>query len=125
MNKVVLPGLVLGAAMTIGVAQAEPMNLTASDLDNVTAAGKAFVDVDVDVWKDKHINSNIYITAKKDIYQNLDLDGFFADAEAGANCLGFACESLTLTVTDVDAFNWHATAYSESESAAEGFEPKY
>ena len=124
MSKFVLSGLVLGAAMTVGAAQAEPLSLSADDLDKVTAAGPAWVDVDLDVWKNKHINSNIHITTKKEVLQKLDLDGFFADAEAGANCFGFACEALTLTVSDVDAFSFYATAYSESESAAEGFEPK-
>jgi hypothetical protein len=124
MSKLVLSGLVLGAAMTVGAAQAEPLSLTADDLDQVTAAGPAWVDVDLDVWKNKHINSNIHITAKKEVFQKLDLDGFFADAEAGANCFGFACEALTMTVSDVDAFSFYATAYSQSESAGEGFEPK-
>jgi hypothetical protein len=124
MSKFVLSGLALGAAMTVGAAQAEPLSLTADDLDKVTAAGPAWVDVDLDVWKNKHINSNIHITTKKEILQKVDLDGFFADAEAGANCFGFACEALTLTVSDVDAFSFYATAYSQSESAGEGFEPK-
>lgn len=124
MCKVVLSGLVLGAAMTVGAAQAEPLDLSVGDLDKVTAAGPAWVDVDLDVWKNKHIKSDTHITAKKEIFQKLDLDGFFADAEAGANCFGFACESLTMTVSDVDAFSFYATAYSQSESAAEGFEPK-
>jgi hypothetical protein len=124
MSKFVLSGLVLGAAMTVGTAQAEPLSLTAVDLDKVTAAGPAWVDVDMDVWKNKHIKSDTHITTKKEILQRLDLDGFFADAEAGANCFGFACEALTMTVSDVDAFSFYATAYSQSESAGEGFQHK-
>jgi hypothetical protein len=127
MKRLAIPGLLFGSLLVVGAAQAEPMDLSTDLMDGVTAAGHADVKVDLDVWKNKHVDSRVYIEKKKKIYQDVDLDGFFADAEAGSQCLGFACEALTMTVTDVDAFNFEATSYSESEAAAEGFDfaPKY
>lgn len=121
MKTLALSGLVLGSTLAVGVAQADSISLTPELMDGVTASGTAFVDVNLNVWKDKHINSFLHIVKKKDIFQNVHLNGFFADAEAGSNCFGFACEALTMTVTDVDAFKFQATSYSESEAAAEGF----
>ena len=42
LNRLVLPGLALGAAMAVGTAQAEPLTLSADQIDQVTAAGEGF-----------------------------------------------------------------------------------
>ena len=39
MSKLALSGLALGAAMAVGTAQAEPLTLSADQMDQVTAAG--------------------------------------------------------------------------------------
>jgi hypothetical protein len=59
------------------------VDLSADLMDGVTAAGHADVKVDLDVWKDKYVSSQTYIDKKKKIYQDVDLNGFFADSEAG------------------------------------------
>src|SRR5262245_49025547 len=46
MKKLALSGLVLAAAMAVGTAQAEPLTLSADQMDGVTAAGVGFVKFD-------------------------------------------------------------------------------
>ena len=44
MRRLALSGLALGALMAVGTAQAEPLILEGDDMDQVTAAGVAFVE---------------------------------------------------------------------------------
>lgn len=122
MKKYVLSGLVLGAAMSVGAAQAEPLDLTPDQMDQVTAAGYAWVQGDHKVNLDQHIRNVTDIFNLKQIYQLVDVKGYYAQANGGANCVGFSgCEAGSYAITDVDAFRGMATSVSGAESATSGF----
>lgn len=121
MRKLALSGLALGMAMGIGAAQAEPLTLSADQMDRVTAGGFAFADGKF-TW---NVRTNVRETL--DVFklvqkvQRLDLQGYFADAKSAANAFGDAAEAVTATQTDADAFRGTATSLSLSESAATRF----
>ena len=133
MRKIMLSTLALASVMAVGVAQAEPLTLTSNQMDGVTAGGFAFVDA----FKNVNIKENIFkrVDIKKTVLKNqkVNVEGFFAEADSGANCIGFGCQSTTFTITDVDSgkfsvdrfgfpiFNpGFATSVSGSEAAASG-----
>jgi hypothetical protein len=77
MSKLALSGLAMGAAMAVGTAQAEPLTLSADQMDQVTAAGFGVVDfdafprqqagerqqrIDKDVLITKTIDKDVFIT---------------------------------------------------------------
>jgi hypothetical protein len=62
MSKLALSGLALGAAMAVGTAQAEPLTLSADQMDQVTAAGFGFVDFDAFLDKTINVDKNVVIT---------------------------------------------------------------
>jgi hypothetical protein len=121
MRKLALSGLALGMAMGIGAAQAEPLTLSADQMDRVTAGGIARADGNF-TW-----NVNTTVRETLDVFklvqkvQRLDLQGYFADAKSAANAFGDAAEAVTATQTEADAFNKYATSLSLSESAATRF----
>ena len=138
MKKILLPALALSAMSS--AALAEPMALTDAQMDEVTAAGFAFVDAQKYILIDEDIKKNVFIEKFKDIRQRVDVRGFYADADAGANCVGFGCEAVTYAITDASAFGGKtgtgkkgtdggfngfpvgfATSASGAESAAPGF----
>ncbi|HEX2477899.1 MAG TPA: hypothetical protein VHK45_01380 [Geminicoccaceae bacterium] len=122
MRKLTLSGLVVGAAMAVGTAQAEPLILDGDDLDQVTAAGYAFVQADKYVNIDENVRNTTDIFKLKQVLQFVDVRGYFAHADGAANCYGFAgCEAGSYAITDVDAFKGMATSVSGSESATSGF----
>jgi hypothetical protein len=119
MKKLALSGLVLAAAMAVGTAQAEPLTLSADQMDGVTAAGTGFVKFDAFV-------KNVYDSHKDiklDKFANVDvdtrIDGWLADAEAGSNCFGFGCTAETKTLSDTDFTKFSAVAYSSSIAASD------
>lgn len=115
----ILVGIVF--TLSIGMANAEePLTLNADQMDQVTAGGFAFVDVELIVTKFKDIFENVNKFVVKEVNAVVDVEGFLADAEAGANCFGFNCLAETLTITDSRADLFTATAFSESLSAATG-----
>jgi hypothetical protein len=133
MKKIALSTLALASVMAVGVAQAEPLTLTTNQMDEVTAGGNAFVDA----VKNVNIKENILkrVDIKKTVLktQNVNVQGFFAEADGGANCIGFGCQSTTFAITDVnsgtfslDRFGFptfepgFATSVSGSEAAASG-----
>lgn len=121
MKKTVLfAGSVLMAA---GMAQAEPMKLTDDQMDTVSAAGPAYVDAYKNVDINEYITKNVNINKYKDIYQRVDLYGFYADADGAANCFGIACETITYAIADTNAFEYYSTSVSGAESAAMPFYP--
>lgn len=83
MKMLALPGLLCGSLLVVGAAQAEPVDLSADLMDGVTAAGHADVKVDLDVWKDKYVSSQVYIDKKKKIYQDVDLNGSLLTRKPG------------------------------------------
>ncbi len=128
MKKILLPALALGAMSS--AALAEPVAMTKAEMDEVTASGYAFVDAEKFVDIHENIDKKVKIDKFKDIVQKVDVQGYFAEADAGANCLGYGCESLTYAITDVNSFEGftelgtpygYATSVSGSEAAAPGF----
>lgn len=119
MKKIAL--LVGGVVMAAGVAQAEPLTLTGGQMDTVSAAGPAYVDAYKNVNINEYINKYVDIKKYKDIYQRVDLTGFYADADGAANCFGLACETITYAIADSNAFEYYSTSVSGAESAAMPF----
>ncbi|MGI9487509.1 MAG: hypothetical protein ACR2RF_16850 [Geminicoccaceae bacterium] len=113
--------LFASSAMIVGVAQAEPVMLTEGQMDVVSAAGPAYVDAKKTVYIDENIHKDVKIRKHKDIYQRVDLFGFYADADGAANCFGAHCETLTFAITDTNALEYYSTSVSGSESAAMPF----
>ena len=130
MSKLTLLGLALGAAMAIGTAQAEPLTLSADQMDEVTAAGFGFVEFDAFLFKDINVNKNVNIQKQVEKFQDVFVFGLFGEADAFANCFdasGFGCQATTESFTDAvsggtsdDPFA-EVTSVSTSEAATSGF----
>ncbi len=105
----------------MGVAQAEPLTLTDDQMDAVSAAGPANIDAKKKVFIDEQINKRVDIKKRKDIYQRVDLIGYYSDADGAANCFGPHCETLTFAITDTNALEFYSTPVSGSESSAMPF----
>jgi hypothetical protein len=131
MKRLVLSGLAVGAAMAISTAQAEPLTLSADQMDQVTAAG--FGLVDFDAFLDKEINVTKTVNIEKVVtkFQEVDVTGLFGEADAFSNCFdasGFGCQATTESFTDaVSDFTdtgepfAEVTSVSLSEAATSGF----
>jgi hypothetical protein len=119
MKKLVLSGLVLGAAMAVGTAQAEPLTLSADQMDGVTAAGYGTVQFDAYVQNKYDSYKDIDFKKHADVYVNNYIDGWLADAEAGSNCFGFGCTAETKTLADTDFTKFSGVAYSSSIAASD------
>jgi hypothetical protein len=129
MSKLALSGLALGAAMAVGTAQAEPLTLSADQMDEVTAAG--FGEAAFDAILNKQINVQKQVQIQKQIekLQDVFVFGLFGEADAFANCFdasGFGCQAVTETFTDaVAGFEGtsaaQVTSVSLSEAATSGF----
>jgi hypothetical protein len=119
MSKLALSGLALGAAMTVGTAQAEPLTLSADQMDQVTAGGFGFVEFHADVDNFFLSDKDIFFDKFAVVTVSTDIDGWLADAEAGANCFGFGCTSETKTLADARADLFTGTAFSSSVAAAD------
>jgi hypothetical protein len=107
MRRILLPALALGAMSS--TALAEPMALTGAQMDEVTAAGFAFVDATKLVEIAEVIDKTAAINKEKLILQEVLVDGYYADADAGANCIGSGCEAVTHAITDVNSLETTAT----------------
>jgi len=125
MRKVALTGLALSAAMAIGTAQAEPLTLSADQMDEVTAAGFGFAEFDAFLFKNINVNKNVNIQKNVEKFQDVFVFGLFGEADAFANCFdaaGFGCQATTETFTDAVAdFGAEVTSVSTSEAATSGF----
>src|SRR5918992_1197518 len=126
MSKLVLSGLALGAAMAVGAAQAEPLTLSADQMDEVTAAGFGFAQFDAFLNKDINVNKQVNIQKLVEKFQFVEVFGLFGEADAFANCFdatGFGCQATTETFTDAvaDFFGAEVTSVSTSEAATSGF----
>jgi hypothetical protein len=123
MKKLALSSAALGAAMAVGTAQAEPLTLSADQMDQVTAGGFAFTDAFLNVFVDTFIFETVDIFKIKNINQFVNLDGYFSDAKSAANAFSpFGAEAITFTQTEANASAGYATSVSLSESAAEWFD---
>lgn len=120
-----LLGMVAGAALLAGAAathaNAGPLTLTTDQLDQVTAGGFAFVDGNLRATVHENVKKHVFIDKAKFVFQDVFVNGFLAEALAGANCHGFGgCQATTYAITDVDS-KGSATSVSGSESATNGF----
>jgi hypothetical protein len=129
MKKFALYGLVLGTAMAVSTAQAEPLTLTADQMDHVTASGVGFVDFSVNITKFKDLDTRIDFDKDANVDVDVDIDGFLADAEAAANCFGIGCTAETFTGAETDALGVTnefgapgAVSVSQSVAASNEFE---
>jgi hypothetical protein len=123
MSKLALSGLALGAAMAVGTAQAEPLPMSADQMDQVTAAGEGFASFDATLTKDIQVTKDETIQKTIEKFQDLFVFGYFAEADAFANCNdggAFGCQATTEAFTDVVTETGTATSVSLSESAASG-----
>lgn len=119
-KKVALSGLILGSGMAVVAAQAEPLTLTANQMDTVTASGFGFADFDAFVDVFKNFETNIEFLKFAEVAVFVDVSGFLADANAVANCIAFGCTAETFTGTDVNIAaegGFTTTAASHSVSA--------
>jgi hypothetical protein len=129
MSKLALSGLALGAAMAVGTAQAEPLTLSADQMDEVTAAGTGFAQFDALLNKEINVNKDVNINKEVTKFQDVFVFGLFGEADAFANCFdasGFGCQATTETFTDaVSGFEGtsaaQVTSVSTSEAATSGF----
>ena len=129
MRKIGLSSLALGAAMAVGTAQAEPLTLSADQMDGVTASGFGFVDFDAFLDKVVNVDKNVTIHKEVTKFQDVFVFGLFGEADAFANCFdgsGFGCQATTETFTDaVGGFEGgsaaQVTSVSLSEAATNGF----
>jgi hypothetical protein len=119
MKKLAFSGLVLAAAMAVGTAQAEPLTLSADQMDGVTAAGTGSVKFDAFVKNFYDSDKNIFFDKVADVDVDTRIDGWLADAEAGSNCFGFGCTAETKTLSDTDFTKFSAVAYSSSIAASD------
>lgn len=99
-----------------GVAGAdEPLVLSETALDKVTAGG--MVDFDTNVFKEVNITKTVVLNVDKDVDAFVDIDGRLATAEASADALGFDALAETDTFAQVDETG--AFAFSESLAATD------
>jgi hypothetical protein len=130
MSKIALTSLALAAAMAIGAAQAEPLTLSADQMDEVTAAGFGFAQFDAFLNKDINVTKDVNIQKTVEKFQDVFVFGLFGEADAFSNCFdaaGFGCQATTETFTDAfsggtpdDPFA-EVTSVSTSEAATSGF----
>lgn len=118
MNKLALSALVLGSAMAVTAAQAEPLTLTTDQMDTVTASGFGFASFDAFVFAHKKFDTDIDFDKHARVDSKVDAKGYLADANAVSNCAGWGCTAETFTGADTDAFKGTGTAASHSVSAS-------
>jgi hypothetical protein len=123
MSKLALSGLALGAAMAVGTAQAEPLTLSADQMDQVTAAGDGTANFTATLTKNIQVQKQVQIQKLVEKFQDIFVFGYFGEADAFANCSDggtFGCQAVTEAFTDVVTETGTATSVSLAESAASG-----
>jgi hypothetical protein len=119
MSKLAASGLVIGTVFAIGAAQAEPLTLTADQMDQVTAAGFGAAAFNANLAANKAVNTAINFRKLAEVRISVFGSGYLADAEGFANCAGFfTCTAETFTGADADAFRGVGTSVSQSVAAA-------
>jgi hypothetical protein len=113
-NRVVASTIALGILATVGGgAKAEPITLSAADMDQVTAGGKGF---HLKVHKNQH--QNIKLNVEKTVQSLVLLFGHLADAEAAATATGPNTLAETLTLANVSFAHGKSESFSQSIAAA-------
>jgi hypothetical protein len=121
MSKLALSGLALGAAITVGTAQAEPLTLSADQMDQVTAAGDGTANFDATLTQNIQVQKQVQIQKLVEKFQDIFVFGYFGEADAFANCSDggtFGCQAVTEAFTDVVTATGTVTSVSLAESAA-------
>lgn len=118
MNKLALSGLVLGSAIAVTAAQAEPLTLTTDQMDTVTASGSGFASFDARVFARKDFDTDIDFNKRARVDSQVHAKGYLADANAVSNCAGHGCTAETFTGADTNAFKGTGAAASHSVSAS-------
>lgn len=126
MYKLAATTFAFGTVLAVGAAQAEPLTLTTDQMDNVTAAGFAFVDGQLNVRITEDILKRVDVLKRIDKFQFVDVEGYFAEANGGANCFSpFGCQSTSFSIVDVHHTSGFATSVSGAEAATDGFTYDY
>jgi hypothetical protein len=110
--------------MAVGTAQAEPLTLSADQMDEVTAAGFGVARFDAFLFKNINVNKNVNIQKNVQKFQDVFVRGFFGEADAFANCFdaaAFGCQATTEALTDVNSSTGEVTSVSTAEAATSGF----
>jgi len=123
MYKLAATTFAFGTVLAVGAAQAEPLTLTTDQMDNVTAAGFAFVDGFLNVDINEDIDKDVDIFKFIDKFQFVDVEGYFAEANGAANCFGgtFGCQATSYSIVDVNNSSGFATSVSGAEAATDNF----
>ena len=107
-----------GLLAMAGAANAdEPIVLSETALDKVTAAGT--VVFNTNILKNVNIEKFVFLDVDKDVDADVNIDGRLATAEASADALGFDALAETDTFAQVDVTG--AFAFSESLAATDDF----
>lgn len=107
-----------GLLAMAGAANAdEPIVLSETALDKVTAAGA--VVFNTNILKNVNIEKFVFLDVEKDVDADVNIDGRLATAEASADALGFDALAETDTFAQVDSSG--AFAFSESLAATDDF----
>jgi hypothetical protein len=123
MSRLALSSLALGAAMAVGTAQAEPLTLSADQMDQVTAAGEGFANFNATLTKNINVQKQVNIQKIVEKFQDIFVFGYFGEADAFANCSDggvFGCQAVTEAFTDVVTETGTVTSVSLAEAAASG-----
>ena len=112
----VLAGAGLLALASVASAD-EPIVLSETDLDRVTAAGT--VEFNTNVMKFIELNKDVELTVLKTVFADVDIEGRLATAEASADALGIDTLAETDTFAQVDETG--SFAYSQSLAATDDF----
>jgi hypothetical protein len=124
MSKLALCSLAVGAAVAVGTAQAEPLTLSADQMDRFTAAGDGFANFRATLNKNINVNKRVNIDKVVTKFQDVFVFGFFGEADAFANCsdgAAFGCQAITEAFTDVNSKTGTVTSVSLAEAATSGF----
>ena len=124
MYKLAATTFAFGTVLAVGAAQAEPLTLTTDQMDQVTAAGFAFAQGELNVFINENIDKDVDIVKFVEKFQRVDVQGYFAEANGAANCFGgpFGCEATSFGIVDVqNGRSGFATSISGAEAATDNF----
>ena len=105
-------------ALSTAAYAGDPIALSDTDMDSVTAAGT--FSYTVDITKDVNINVDVTLDVNKFVNSFVDVTGYLAVAEASADTFGDDGLSETETFAQVDQFSGFTEAFSSSLAATNG-----
>ena len=105
-------------ALSTAAYAGDPIALSDTDMDSVTAAGTFTYTVDID--KQVNINVDVTLDVNKFVNSFVDVTGYLAVAEASADTFGRDGLSETETFAQVDQTSGFTEAFSMSLAATSG-----